>query len=233
MASKMAEISNTQDQYYLNYLQEQAENERSDNATSFDDFINNISTLSTKESRDDFVNSRITEKDGKFYLDGRELTANEVTRYKSAMYVSDEKLNDTSSENAIKNSDNSMTYEPNGEMSIKYDFNIIQKAYDSEGNIVTIPGTTPKNFFGNSFHAMDELMKNSSIPNGTIIKMDGFLKDMNYGDKGKTVSVYAVYKDGKLYYIKDDQEKWNKTSADNRIYIDKDGNITRGSKTKG
>lgn len=41
------------------------------------------------------------------------------------MYVSDQKLNDTSSENAIKNSDSSMSYEPNGEMSIKYYNNYI------------------------------------------------------------------------------------------------------------
>ena len=65
MASKMAEISNTQEQYYLNYLQQKANNERedtirqegydredairqegynrADTAESFTDFIDNIS----------------------------------------------------------------------------------------------------------------------------------------------------------------------------------------------
>ena len=255
----MAEISSTQEQYYLNYLQQKANNERedtirqegydredairqegynrADTAESFTDFIDNISALSTKESRDDFVNSRlekIEDEDGTvtYKLDGRELTKNKVTRYLSTMYVSDQKLNDTSSENAIKNSDSSMSYEPNGEMSINYYYNQIQQAYDNKGNKIEVWNIDPKNMFENSFHAMDELMKSSSITNGTIIKMDGFINNGS-DNLNKDISVYAVYNNGKLYYIKDSQEKWNKTSTDNRICIDKNGNVSRGDKTKG
>lgn len=191
-----------------------------------------MSALTNDEAKANYIKDRITEKDGKFYLDGRELTANEVTRYKNALANLDQSTTDTSSENAIKNSDNSMSYEPNGEMSIKYSFNRIQQAYDSEGNSFNASNYMAKALFENSFHAMDELLKSSSITNGTIIKMDG-LRKKSGSLPDKEVSVYAVYNNGKLYYIKDSLEKWKNTSDDNKITIDKNGNVIRGDKTKG
>ena len=154
-------------------------------------------------------------------MDGRELTKNEVTRYLSAVYVSDQKLNDTSSENAIKNSDSSMSYEPNGEMSIKYYNNYIQEQFNSNDEKDNTWTVSTKVQYENAFHAMDELMKSSSITDGTMIKFNG--KDGNY--------IYAVYNNGKLYYVKDSQAKWAKTSDANKINIDKDGNVVRGDKT--
>lgn len=231
MASKMSEISQTQDQYYLNYLQQQATNERSDNEASFSDFLDGMSALTTDEAKAKYAEGRITTQDVKnedgtttteYYLDGRKLSANEVTRYKSALANLDESTTtDTSSENAIKNSDNSMSYEPNGEMSIKYYNNYIQEQFNSNGEKDNTWTVSTKVEYENAFHAMDELLKSSAITNGTMIKFNG--KSGNY--------IYAVYSNGKLYYIKDSQTKWNKTSSDNKITIAKDGTVTRGEKT--
>lgn len=218
-ASQMSDIEQNKDQYLLNYYKSLADEENTATNNSFDDFIDTLTTLTSDDEKAKFITDRITtDNSGNLYLDGRKLSNAEATRYKNAMYNIDESSNDTTTdENAITNSDSSMSYVPNGEMSIFKANNYLQEVFDTNGNRMYSNSWD----FGNSFDAFGDLMKSSNISNGTLVKLVG---------KGGRYMI-GVWNNGKLYYVKDSQKKRNETSDDNKLVVDDYKKITRGKKT--
>lgn len=225
MASKMSDISQAQDQYYLNYLQQQATNERSDNETSFSDFINGMSSLTTDEAKANYAKDRITEKDGKFYLDGRELTSNEVTRYKNALANLDQSSTDTTTDENGNITVDGVTPNLYTGFGAKY-HNFLMEYYDGDGNyhFGNESGTyNPIHYkFGSEVNALSDSLKTTEYNDGTMFKLVG--KDGS--------STYAMYKGGSLYYVKDAKSIWDKINSNYGVVIENGKISSTGSKAK-
>ena len=257
MASKMAEISNTQEQYYLNYLQQKANNEREDtirqvgydredairqegynredNEKSFKDFLDGLSAFTTDEAKAKYAEGRIEEKDGKFYLDGRELTANEVIRYKNALANLDQSTSSNASVgingSGVETGSDGNVYADGSKIQLGDDFEYEYhssglKYYDKDGHYKETWKSDYNQVMGTVFAGettvLANLMKSASYNDGTIFRLKNSSGDCTY----------AVYKSGKLYYVKDGPSLWDKIGGDYGVEIT-DSKLERtGSKAK-
>ena len=274
MASKMAEISNTQDQYYLNYLQQKANNERedtirqewydredairqegynrADTEKSFKDFLDGMSAFTTDEAKAKYAEGRIEEKDGKFYLDGRELTANEATRYKNALANLDQSTNSNASVgingSGVEVGSDGAVYVNGSKVTESSDFgtqyhNTLNQLYDKDGNAVDYAGGTNM-AGGNNWATMvglgyffseansqygfkneiDELQKLTKDSSFTVGTMIKLTNTSGY-------TTYAMWNGSKFVYVDDAKKVWDSIGKDYQISIN-NRTVTQGDKTK-